>query len=205
MMKNLIYILGLSMMLTPSMVLAQNQKECYNTVQFCPVGKRMGFTRNMQSHSGAFEMGDTSVVTIVVYKGMEYRFSLCSPSHPELNGSFEFKITENLTEASWEDVVTYVEKPIYDEDGFEDGVEKVAETKRKRVYKKVEQIWYDNTDDEMSQDFIFQSRSTRKLNIKVYLPEGGESDMSSGLSGSTYACVGLLIEHQPGIGSGFTR
>ena len=29
--------------------------------------------------------------------------------------------------------------------------------------------------------------------------------MSSGLSGSSYVCVGLLIEHQPGVISGFNR
>ena len=204
-MKKLIYILGLAFVLSPETILAQNQKECYNTVQFCPVGKRMGFTHNMQSHSGAFEMGDTSVVTIVVYKGMEYRFSLCSPSHPELNGSFEYKVTEYVRKAYEENVTEYVEKEILNEDAGEFEVKQVAVNKKKRVYRKEEIVWYDNTDDEMSQEFIFQSKSTRKLNIKVYLPDGGEGDMSSGLSGSTYACVGLLIEHQPGIISGFTR
>ena len=193
------------MVLSPMTLLAQNQKECYKNFLFCPAGKRMGFTHNMQSHSGAFEMGDTSVVTIVVYKGMEYRFSLCSPSHPELNGSFEYKITEYIRKGSYEDVVEYEEVDVYDEDTGESGVKKVAKTVRKRVYTMEEKVWYDNTEDEMSQEFIFQSKSTRKLNIKVYLPDGGEGEMSSGLSGSTYACVGLLIEHQPGIISGFTR
>ena len=169
-MKKLIYILGLAFVLSPETILAQNQKECYNTVQFCPVGKRMGFTHNMQSHSGAFEMGDTSIVTIVVYKGMEYRFSLCSPSHPELNGSFEYKITEYVRKAYEENVVEYVEKEILNEDAGEFEVKQVPVTKKKRVYRKEEIVWYDNTDDEMSQEFIFQSKSTRKLNIKVYLP-----------------------------------
>tara|TARA_B100000900_G_C20529216_1_gene695591 strand:- start:471 stop:1085 length:615 start_codon:yes stop_codon:yes gene_type:complete len=204
-MKNLIYIFGLALVLSPDLILAQNQKECYNTVQFCPIGKRMGFTHNIQSYSGAFEMGDTSIVTIVVYKGMEYRFSLCSPSHPELNGSFEYKITELIRKAINEEVVEYVEKEIYNEDNNQYEVKQVPVTRKKRVYKNEEKVWYDNTEDEMSQEFIFQSKSTRKLNIKVYLPAGEEDDMNSGLSGSTYACVGLLIEHQPGIISGFTR
>ena len=51
----------------------------------------------MQSESGAFVQGDTSEVSIIVYKGMEYKISLCSPSHPQLNGSFEFKIVEHIT------------------------------------------------------------------------------------------------------------
>ena len=57
----------------------------------------------------------------------------------------------------------------------------------------------------MSQDFIFQSSQTRKLSIKVYVPDDGGGEMSAGLSGSNYACVGLLVEHQPGIITGFNR
>ena len=61
------------LMLAPVIDYAQSQKECYNTVSFCPPQKKLGFTRNMQSLSGAFEQGDTSVVQIIVYKNMEYR------------------------------------------------------------------------------------------------------------------------------------
>ena len=57
----------------------------------------------------------------------------------------------------------------------------------------------------MSQDFIFQSSQTRKLSIKVYVPDDGGGEMSAGLSGSNYICVGLLVEHQPGIITGFNR
>ena len=86
-----IYLIKLLLIIPILSIGQRNQSECYNTVQFCPVGKRLGFTKNMQSFSGAFETGDTSVVTIVVYKGMEYRISVCSPSHPELEGQFQFK------------------------------------------------------------------------------------------------------------------
>ena len=47
--------------------------------------------------------------------------------------------------------------------------------------------------------FHFQSNQTRKLSVKVYNPDDGDDEMSSGLSGSNYVCVGLLVEHQPGI------
>ena len=76
---------------------------------------------------------------------------------------------------------------------------------KKRVYIKEPFVMYDNTEDQMSQDFIFQSNQTRKLNVKVYVPDDGGDEMSSGLSGSNYACIGLLIEHQPGIITGFSR
>lgn len=199
-----IYLLKLLLIIPILSIGQRNQSECYNTVQFCPVGKRLGFTKNMQSFSGAFETGDTSVVTIVVYKGMEYRISVCSPSHPELEGQFQFKVSENVTKGVWEETTTYEEETYEDEDGYEQ-TRKVPTTSKKRVYKTEEIVRYDNNDDDMSQSFIFQSSKTRKLNIKVYVPgdEGGE--MSSGLSGSNYACVGLLVEHQPGIITGFSR
>ncbi len=195
-----------SILIIPMFSFGQNQGTCYNTVSFCPVGKRMGFTKNMQSFSGAFEMGDTSVVTIVVYKGMEYRISLCSPSHQELEGQFQFKISEKVTKGVWKEETKISYEPVLDDDGYDtgDSTQKVDVIKR-RVYETEEVVRYDNADDEMSQDFIFQSNQTRKLSIKVYVPDEGAGEMSSGLSGSNYACIGLLIEHQPGIVTGFNR
>ena len=180
----------------PLINFAQSQKECYNTVSFCETQKKLGFTRNMQSLSGAFQQGDTSVVQIIVYKNMEYRISVCSPSNPELMGQFQFKIAEDITKGVWKETT----QKYKDEDGVEQ-----TKTIRKRVYEKSEVIRYDNSKDEMSQDFVFQSNQTRKLKVKVFVPDSDGGEMSSGLSGSSYVCVGLLIEHQPGVISGFNR
>ena len=184
------------LIIAPIISFTQSQRECYNTVSFCETQKKMGFTRNMQSLSGAFEQGDTSVVQIIVYKNMEYRISVCSPSNPELLGQFQFKIAEDVTKGVWKETT----KKYVDEAGVEQ-----TKTTRKRVYEKSEVVRYDNSKDEMRQDFIFQSNQTRKLKVKVYVPDSDGGEMSSGLSGSSYACVGLLIEHQPGVISGFNR
>ena len=184
------------LIIAPIISFTQSQRECYNTVSFCETQKKMGFTRNMQSLSGAFEQGDTSVVQIIVYKNMEYRISVCSPSNPELLGQFQFKIAEDVTKGVWKETT----KKYVDEAGGEQ-----TKTTRKRVYEKSDVVRYDNSKDEMRQDFIFQSNQTRKLKVKVYVPDSDGGEMSSGLSGSSYACVGLLIEHQPGVISGFNR
>ena len=184
------------LIIAPIISFTQSQRECYNTVSFCETQKKMGFTGNMQSLSGAFEQGDTSVVQIIVYKNKEYRISVCSPSNPELLGQFQFKIAEDVTKGVWKETT----KKYVDEAGVEQ-----TKTTRKRVYEKSEVVRYDNSKDEMSQDFIFQSNQTRKLKVKVYVPDSDGGEMSSGLSGSSYACVGLLIEHQPGVISGFNR
>ena len=101
-------------MLAPVIDYAQSQKECYNTVSFCPPQKKWDLL-NKKSLSGAFEQGDTSVVQIIVYKNMEYRISICSPSNPELTGQFQFKIAEDVTKGVWKETTqTYL-----DEDGVE--------------------------------------------------------------------------------------
>ena len=185
--------------------IASYAQDCHNKVRYCPHSKREGYIFNMQSESGAFVQGDTSEVSIIVYKGMEYKISLCSPSHPQLNGSFQFKIVEHVTRGEWVEKTTYDTEIEYDEYGLEVGEKKIPRKTRKRVYVTDEIVRYDNSKDENAQDFIFQSNKTRKLYIKVFIPEmgGGEQEMS--LEGETYACVGLLIEHQSGVKTGFRR
>ena len=136
---------------------------------------------------------------------MEYRISVCSPSHPELEGQLQFKIIEYVTKGTWVEKPKFKEEIYYDEDGMEQTRKVEDGVAKKRVYIKEPVVRYDNTEDQMSQDFIFQSNQTRKLNVKVYVPDDGGDEMSSGLSGSNYACIGLLIEHQPGIITGFSR
>jgi ribosomal protein L11 len=191
-------------MAMPLIDFAQSHRECYNTVSYCETDRKAGFTKNMQSLSGAFEQGDTSEVQIIVYKNMEYRISICSPSNPELLGKFQFKISEDINKGVWKENTIYVDST-YEDENYDTQTVKVPKLQRKRVYEVTEKVRYDNADDEMSQDFVFTSNKTRKLKVKVYVPKAEGEEMSSGLSGSSYACVGLLIEHQPGVISGFSR
>ena len=203
-MKRINFLTIILLMAMPLIDFAQSQRECYNTVSFCETERKAGFTKNMQSLSGAFAQGDTSEVQIIVYKNMEYRISVCSPSNPELLGKFQFKIAEDVKKGVWKETTIYVDST-YEDENYDTQTVKVPKIQRKRVYETTEEVRYDNADDEMSQDFVFTSNKTRKLKVKVYVPNAEGEDMSSGLSGSSYACVGLLIEHQPGVISGFSR
>ena len=73
------------------------------------------------------------------------------------------------------------------------------------VFQKKLQLNSNNKKDEDSQEFIFVSDKTRKLTIKVYIPEVEGVDENSGLGAEAYACIGLLIEHQPAAKTGFNR
>lgn len=203
-MKRINFLTIIFLMAMPLTDFAQSHRECYNTVSYCETDRKEGFTKNMQSLSGAFEQGDTSEVQIIVYKNMEYRISICSPSNPEFLGKFQFKISEDINKGVWEETTIYVDST-YEDENYDTQTVKVPKVQRKRVYEVTEKVRYDNTDDEMSQDFVFTSNKTRKLKVKVYVPKAEGEEMSSGLSGSSYACVGLLIEHQPGVISGFSR
>ena len=203
-MKRINLLVIIFLMLIPSVDFAQGQRECYNTVSFCDTKRKEGFTKNMQSLSGAFEQGDTSVVQIIVYKNMEYRVSVCSPSNPEYEGKLQFKISEDVNKGVWKETTIFVDST-YEDENYNTQTVKVPKIQRKRVYETNEELRYDNADDEMSQDFIFRSNKTRKLKVKVYVPSSEGEEMSSGLSGSNYACVGILIEHQPGVITGFSR
>ena len=203
-MKRINFLTIILLMAIPLIDFAQSQRECYNTVSFCETERKAGFTKNMQSLSGAFAQGDTSEVQIIVYKNMEYRISVCSPSNPEFLGKFQFKIAEDVKKGVWKETTIYVDST-YEDENYDTQTVKVSKIQRKRVYETIEEVRYDNVDDEMSQDFVFTSNKTRKLKVKVYVPNAEGEDMSSGLSGSSYACVGLLIEHQPGVISGFSR
>jgi ribosomal protein L11 len=203
-MKRINILTIIFLMAMPLIDFAQSHRECYNTVSYCETDRKAGFTKNMQSLSGAFEQGDTSEVQIIVYKNMEYRISICSPSNPELLGKFQFKISEDINKGVWKENTIYVDST-YEDENYDTQTVKVPKLQRKRVYEVTEKVRYDNADDEMSQDFVFTSNKTRKLKVKVYVPKAEGEEMSSGLSGSSYACVGLLIEHQPGVISGFSR
>ena len=203
-MKRINILIIVFLMAMPLIDFAQSHRECYNTVSYCETDRKAGFTKNMQSLSGAFEQGDTSEVQIIVYKNMEYRISICSPSNPEFLGKFQFKISEDINTGVWKETTIYVDST-YEDENYDTQTVKVPKLQRKRVYEVTEKVRYDNVDDEMSQDFVFTSNKTRKLKVKVYVPKAEGEEMSSGLSGSNYACVGLLIEHQPGVISGFSR
>lgn len=202
-MKKVIKLLSLTALFAvPFLGVAQN---CYNTVKYCPHGKKDGFTYNGQSVSGAFTQGDTAEITIIVYKDMEYRMSICSPSNYDMNGKFNFQVVEMITKPQWEETTTYVTEEKYDEEGHPLGEEKVEKVTKKRVYKQTPIVRYDNSKDENAQEFIFVSDKTRKLTIKVYIPMMDGVNEGEGLEGETYACVGFLIEHQPGPKTGFRR
>lgn len=118
------------------------------------------FLYNSQSKSGLFAQGSVSKMRCIIYKGMDYRMTVCC----ETAGSqISFKIFDAKTN---------------------------------------EEL-YDNAKNENSQQFEFQSASTRQLIIEVSIP-AGEAASAKGKAADA-ACVGLLIEHKVTERTGFSK
>lgn len=84
-------------------------------------------------------------------------------------------------------------------------------------YEKSKKLLFDNTKKENTQHFEFISDKTRKLLVEVFVPStdgGGESPSTGGKKGkgedkeiqaATYSCVGMLVQHQKALKTGFQK
>lgn len=115
---------------------------------------------NAQSKSGLFNQGMVSKLRCVIYKGMDYRISVCCETI--LGEKVAYKIYDARTN----------------------------------------ELLFDNKTAEDTQQFEFQSVSTRQLVIEVMVPQGAtEKDKHKSTDA---ACVGLLIEHKMTDKQGFS-
>lgn len=210
-------------------------QKCYETVEKeCEPDAKSGYLVSGQSKNGTFAPADTAEVELTFYANMDYRLSFCSPD-PSINGKVQFQIIEYKTVPEYIEIVTYeevyandygyedgyaeddygYEDDYYDDYGYEEEVEeaepapepeKVPIVTRKRVYKKVPKVIYDNTKEEegMSQQFYYISRERKNVVVKVFIPADETKNNSAGRGRTVaYACVGLLLEHQPAPKLGF--
>ena len=116
---------------------------------------------NAQSKSGLFNQGMVSKLRCVIYKGMDYRISVCCETI--LGEKVNYKIYDARTN----------------------------------------ELLFDNKTDNDTQQFEFQSVSTRQLIIEVVVPKGAtEKDKHKAADA---ACVGLLIEHKITDKQGFSN
>ncbi|MFT5306109.1 MAG: hypothetical protein ACI89M_001627 [Chitinophagales bacterium] len=185
-------LIALTLILAPFIGFSQL---CSKTVNYCMYPKKDGFLFNGQSQSGAFLQGDTAEVTIVVYNNMEYRISACCPLNEELSGKLQFQVIEMTKEAQWKTSTVTQTVNIVDGGGKITGTKEVTKEVKKRVYVKTPIVRYDGFAEKEASEFVMISSKTRKLTIKVYVPEvGGEG---GDLEVSDLSCIGLLIEHRP--------
>ena len=164
---------------------------------------------------------------------MDYRLSFCSPNPSiqgniqfqiieyKTVAEYEETITweEAYVEEEYDDYDDYDEEEYDDYDDYDDygDEEEVVEEEevepemvkvvtKKRVYRKVPVTIYDNQAEGEggTQEYYHVSKKRTKIYVKVFIP-GTEDNSSTTQSSRTvaYACVGLLLEHQPAPRLGF--
>jgi hypothetical protein len=156
-------------------------QNCNEEYTYCDRGKDKNFQMSNQSVSGTFAAGETHEVSLILYKGTDYRLSFCS-NDEAMDGKIEYEI------------ITRKKKRVLDP------------TTKRYVFKEQEESLFKNTNSELAQTVEFQSKDTKKVYIKVTLPSGAsEGKNKNSLKASDAVCVGMLVQHQKGTTTGFNR
>jgi len=228
-MKFLNKIILLAVVLSPIMSFGQYCNGFHN--DFCYLSENEMFNINGQSKSALFSKGQTSKLNIIVYKGQDYRISLCMDEN--LGSQVHFRIFENKkvkvekikeTKRMEEEMKNC---SVCDGSGEFEGSSchecegkgqlatgkeiEVIDKETRVVVEKVEEQLYDNADDGFSNEIEFSVESTRRLILEISIPSSGGSGSSKGIKkgkgklskSSDMGCVGVLVEHMVTPKSGF--
>ncbi|MCB0409754.1 MAG: hypothetical protein KDD29_06010 [Flavobacteriales bacterium] len=214
-------ILATAIALTP--ILSFGQYCNYFHENFCEPAENEMYKPNGQSKSALFGKGQTSELSVIVYKGQDYRISLCMDEN--LGSGLEFKVYESkkvkvekvYEKKEMEDVYAKCEScggtGTMDGDNCWDcngsgqvatGDQKEVITKETKMVEERQKILlYDNTQDNMATELEFTCETTQRLIFEISVPDGGGSGSSKGISkgkgklmkSSDMGCIGILIEH----------
>ena len=200
-------ILGLAILALPSLSFAQYCNNFHDS--YCEPSENEMHKLNGQSKSALFGKGQTSELSVIVYKGQDYRISLCMDEN--LGSGLEFKVYENK-KVKVEKVTETMEMDyVLDENGEPTGEQKEVVSKQTSiVYEKQKSLLYDNTQDNLATELEFSVETTQRLIFEISIPNEGGSGKSSVSKGkgklvksSDMGCVGILIEHMTTPKAGF--
>tara|TARA_R110001592_G_scaffold225276_1_gene481067 strand:+ start:11976 stop:12617 length:642 start_codon:yes stop_codon:yes gene_type:complete len=200
-------ILGLAILALPSFSFAQYCNNFHDS--YCEYSENEMYKPNGQSKSALFGKGQTSELSVIVYKGQDYRISLCMDEN--LGSGMEFKIYENKKVKVEKVTETKEMEDIIDENGEPTGEQKEVVSKETSiVYEKQKSLLYDNTQDNLATELEFSVETTQRLTFEISIPNEGGSGKSSVSKGkgklvksSDMGCVGILIEHMTTPKTGF--
>ena len=177
---------------------------------FCIPSEDEMYKPNGQSKSALFSKGQTSELSVIVYKGQDYRFSICMDEN--LGGQITFKVYETKKVKVEKVVESKVMEDVYDADGNPTGEQKEVVTKETKVVEESrKELLYDNSSDNYATELEFSVETTRRLTLELSIPDGGGSGKAKGVSqgkgklmkSSEMGCVGILIEHMTTPKQGF--
>lgn len=182
----------------------------YFHTSFCIPSEDEMYKPNGQSKSALFSKGQTSELSVIVYKGQDYRFSICMDEN--LGGQITFKVYETKKVKVEKVVESKVMEDVLDADGNPTGEQKEVVTKETKVVEESrKELLYDNSADNYATELEFTVETTRRLTLELSIPDGGGSGKAKGVAqgkgklmkSSEMGCVGILIEHMTTPKQGF--
>lgn len=203
-----IYLVVISIMVLPIVTKAQYCN--YFHTSFCIPSEDEMYKPNGQSKSALFSKGQTSELSVIVYKGQDYRFSICMDEN--LGGQITFKVYETKKVKVEKVVESKVMEDVLDADGNPTGEQKEVVTKETKVVEESrKELLYDNSSDNYATELEFSVETTRRLTLELSIPDGGGSGKAKGVAqgkgklmkSSEMGCVGILIEHMTTPKQGF--
>lgn len=210
----------------PSILLGQYCNTFHR--EYCYRSENRFFKLNGQSKSALFIAGQTSELSVVVYKGQDYRISLCMDEN--LGSEINFKIYETIKvkvekvqeTKSLED--EYVTCTTCNGSGEEDGYScyecdgggtvatgnqiEVVNKETRAVVERQKKLLYDNSANDYANEIEFSAESTRRLTVEITVPGGSGGDSSQGkkraeVEPEDMGCVGVLVEYMTTPKTGF--
>lgn len=198
----------------------------YFHTKYCQPSENDMFKLNGQSKSALFAKGQTSELNIIVYKGQDYRISLCMDEN--LGSQMTFKVYETKKVKVEKVIETKTMEDEYKKCSTcngtgQEGVETCSECagdmqvltgnqvevinkETRQVIENQKELLYDNSQDGFSNEIEFSVETTRRLILEVSVPGGsggGASSKGKMMKSSDMGCVGILVEHMTTPISGF--
>ncbi|MFN3875874.1 MAG: hypothetical protein ACK4L7_08190 [Flavobacteriales bacterium] len=148
--------------------------DCANYHKFnCQRAADARFSLNGQSRSAAVKVGEETELNIIVYRGQDYRISVCHD---------EKILGEQLA-------IRLVEKVRMPKPGAQN------------EFMEAEKVLWDNTEHDMAASIEFTCTSTKRIAVEVNAP--GTAERKGRRADLDIGCVGILIEHMPSPSVGF--
>ena len=172
------------------------QNECTDYHRFnCDRSTDARFSVNGQSKSAPVQVGVPTELNIIVYRGQDYRISLC-PDERVLGSGVVARLIEKVREPRTITEQVIERQPVYDENGEPTGDHRdVTRNEEKVVIEDVRKVLWDNQEHEMAQEVEFSCTSTKRLVIELIAP--GADEVKPKRADMDIGCIGVLIEHMP--------
>lgn len=224
-----IFLVVLSLLVLPNLSKAQYCN--YFHTEYCSPSENEMYKPNGQSKSALFSKGQNSELSVVVYKGQDYRISLCMDEN--LGSQLTFKVYETKR-VKVEKVLEKKEKEDVMEDcgecngsgssgGYDcykcnasgklaTGEQKEVIIKETKIVEEIQkELLYDNSTDNYASELEFSVETTRRLILEISIPDEGGAGKAKGVStgkgklmkSSEMGCVGILIEMMTTAKQGF--